>query len=82
MTYKEIEADELVIEYGTFGDEFYVILEGECEVMVPDLRIDEVKQITFEVKVFEERLKVTLQDIETYQGYLSEMMGSTEEDKG
>lgn len=36
MTYKEIKADEFVIQYGTFGDEFYVILEGECEVLVPD----------------------------------------------
>ena len=36
MHYKEAEADELVIEYGTMGDEFYVLLEGECEVLVPD----------------------------------------------
>ena len=36
MTFKELEADEMVIEYGSFGDEFYVILSGECEVMVPD----------------------------------------------
>ena len=36
MTYREADVDESVIEYGSFGDEFYVILEGECEVMVPD----------------------------------------------
>ena len=36
MTYKEKGVDEFVIEYGTYGQEFYVILEGECEVMVPD----------------------------------------------
>ena len=35
MTYKEVKKDEFVIEYGTTGDEFYLILDGECEVLVP-----------------------------------------------
>lgn len=56
MTYKELEADEVVIEYGSIGDEFYVILEGECEVCIPDQRVDEIKQIIFEIKVLEDRL--------------------------
>ena len=36
MHYKEAEQGDLIIEYGTKGDEFYVLLEGECEVLVPD----------------------------------------------
>lgn len=36
MSLKVATKDEFMIEYGTFGDEFYVILEGDCEVMVPD----------------------------------------------
>ena len=32
MHYKEAEQGDLIIEYGTKGDEFYVLLEGECEV--------------------------------------------------
>ena len=44
MTYKEKDEDEFVIEYGTYGTEFYVILEGECEVMVPGNKYrDEIK---------------------------------------
>ena len=73
MTYKEVEAGELVIEYGTFGDEFYVILEGECEVMVPDKRLEEVKNLAIESSVFEERLKDARNDIESLESYLQEL---------
>ena len=46
MTYKEMKADEFVIQYGTFGEEFYVVLEGECEVQVPDKNsIDQMKKV-------------------------------------
>ena len=36
LTFKNLSKNDMVIEYGTTGDEFYLILEGECEVMVPD----------------------------------------------
>ena len=36
LTFKNLRKNDMVIEYGTTGDEFYLILEGECEVMVPD----------------------------------------------
>ena len=32
LTYKEAKKDTLIIEYGMRGDDFYLILEGECEV--------------------------------------------------
>ena len=41
MTFKEARAEELVIECGADGDEFYLILEGECEVLVPAGESDE-----------------------------------------
>ena len=34
MHYKEAEEGDLIVEYGTMGDEFYVLLEGKCEVHV------------------------------------------------
>ena len=43
MNYKDGEQGDLVIEYGTTGDEFYVLLEGECEVLVPDTTTDDFK---------------------------------------
>ena len=36
FTYKSLKKDDFVIEFGTTGDEFYLILEGQCEVLVPD----------------------------------------------
>ena len=41
MHLKESNEGDLVIEYGTSGDEFYVLLEGECEVLVPDQNHDQ-----------------------------------------
>ena len=49
MTYKEVKKDEFIIECGTFGDEFYLILEGECEVLVPDKQSEVFKEINFEI---------------------------------
>ena len=36
LTYKELKRDDLAVEFGALGEEFYLILEGECEVLVPD----------------------------------------------
>ena len=47
MTFKEARAEELVIECGAEGDEFYLILEGECEVLVPAGDSDEFGQADF-----------------------------------
>ena len=47
MTYKEARAGELVIECGEEGDEFYLILEGDCEVLVPAGDSDEFGQADF-----------------------------------
>ena len=41
LTFKEVKKDEFVIEYGQAGDEFYIILEGQCEFLVPDQQDDE-----------------------------------------
>jgi len=49
MTYKEIKKDEFVIEYGSFGEEFYLIIEGEVEVLVPDISSEDFKKVDFEL---------------------------------
>lgn len=48
MTLKVAKKDEFVIEYGTFGEEFYVILEGDCEVLVPNQQTDDFQNVTKE----------------------------------
>lgn len=55
MHYKEAEAGDLIVEYGTMGDEFYVLLEGECEVLVPDqYNSDLFKKVNLEMRVMKE----------------------------
>ena len=49
VTYKEIKKDEFVIEYGSFGEEFYLIIEGEVEVLVPDISSEDFKKVDFEL---------------------------------
>ena len=63
MTLKEMKKDEFVIEYGSLGDEFYVILEGECEVTVPDSASNDLKEIEFELKVLTESLEKNLSEV-------------------
>ena len=43
MTYQEVEKDKFVMEYGQLGEEFFVILEGQCEIMVPDSKREEYR---------------------------------------
>jgi len=45
MTLKEVPKDEFIIQYGEIGDEFYVILEGECEILIPDKNSDDFKEV-------------------------------------
>ena len=73
MTFKQMRADEVVIDYGSFGDEFYVILEGEVEGMVPDKRVEEVKQMCFEANVWNDKLQEKIRDIESFECYLDEL---------
>ena len=51
MTFKEVKKDDFAIEFGTYSDEFYLILEGECEVLVPDKQNDDFKRVNFEMKM-------------------------------
>ena len=36
MNLLEMEKDEIVMEYGDIGQNFYLILQGEVEITVPD----------------------------------------------
>jgi CRP-like cAMP-binding protein len=44
LTYEQFKLDDRVFEHGTVGDKFYIILEGEVAVMVPNLEINKVKK--------------------------------------
>lgn len=35
MTLREVNEDQFVIEFGDRGDEFFLILEGDVEVLIP-----------------------------------------------
>ena len=74
MTYKEVKQDEFVIEFGTTGDEFYLILDGECEVLVPSQdQMTEFKQINFEMKVMHEKLKAMHEELNMMMSYQREL---------
>ena len=56
MTYKEVKQNEFACEYGTAGDEFYVILEGECEFLVPNEKDDEFKNVNRQIVSLSEKI--------------------------
>lgn len=69
MTYKEVNKDDFVIEYGTFGDEFYLILEGECEVLVPQRKDGILNIVNFELRSLKEKVKQHVKEIIAYEAY-------------
>ena len=73
MTFKELKQDEFVIEYGSFGEEFYVILEGECEILVPDTSSEDFKKVDFELKQLLDRIEKSVDEYELFQGYLEQL---------
>lgn len=74
MHYKESNKGDVVIEYGTFGDEFYVLLDGECEVLVPDQhQIDSFKQVNLEMRVMREQLEARVKEYEAFAAYKQQL---------
>ena len=73
MEYKEMKQDQFAIEYGTFGDEFYVVLDGEVEVMVPDTSSDTFKLLTREMRMMQEELKKVEEEIKSVEAYRDQM---------
>lgn len=69
MTLKEMKQDDFVIEYGSLGDEFYVIIEGECEILIPDGDGSEFKQIDFELKCCKQALEKNLSEVKLFSNY-------------
>lgn len=69
MTLKELKKDEFVIEYGSFGDEFYVIIDGECEVLIPERNGAALKEIDFKIKVLSESLEENLSEVDSFMAY-------------
>ena len=74
MTYKEVKQDDFVIEFGKTGDEFYLILEGECEVLVPSQdQMADYNQINFEMKVMHEQLTSMHEELNMMLRYQREL---------
>ena len=73
MTYKEVKKDDFVIEYGTFGDEFYVILEGLCEILVPDKASDEFKEVNFELRCLREQTDKLYSEVQLFLQYHTQL---------
>ena len=74
MTYKEAKKDDFIIEFGSYGDEFYVVLEGTVEVLVPDKASSDVyKKVCFEHGLLKSQLDGAAQEIETFQNYLDQL---------
>ena len=36
MHLRSLKAEDFVFEYGSLGEEFFLILEGEVEIQIPD----------------------------------------------
>lgn len=66
-TYQEKKKDDIIIEFGTFSDEFYLILEGQCEVIVPLKTNDDFKHTDFEMKMLLEQLNKNVSEIELFK---------------
>ena len=47
----------MIIEWGSFGDDFFLILEGECEVLVPDAKDTIFNDLDYEMNMLKDRLK-------------------------
>jgi len=43
-----------VLEFGDQGDEFFLIIEGQCEVLVPGDYVDEYKKVTNLMRAYSE----------------------------
>ena len=66
-----MKKDEFAIEYGSFGEEFYVILEGELEILVPDSSaVEEFKKVDFELKQLLDKIDKSVEEYELFQSYL------------
>jgi len=69
MSYKDIKRDEFVIEHGQHGDEFYLILEGECEVLVPDKQSTEFKEVTVQMRAFVDQVDKAFDEVHAFNDY-------------
>ena len=57
MTLKEVDQDEMIIEYGEMGEEFFLILDGEVEILVPGKYMEDYQAISFRINSIVSNLK-------------------------
>jgi hypothetical protein len=41
LSYKFMNANEIVFDYGDDGDKFFIVLDGVCDILVPVIMKDE-----------------------------------------
>ena len=74
FTYKTLKKDDFVIEFGATGDEFYLILEGQCEILVPDQQsLDAFKSVNIELKHLQGQLDRNIKEYETFKVYRAQL---------
>ena len=62
MTLRQVPKDEFVIQYGDDGEEFYVILSGDCEILIPDKKNLDLKDVEKQLGIMNDNLKHTFEE--------------------
>ena len=57
MSYKEYEKDEFVIEHGEKGEDFYLILDGCCEVLVPNKKDEAYRNVSYQARFYQDMVE-------------------------
>ena len=58
MSLRSIPAEHFVFEYGQLGDEFFLILEGEVEIQIPDKEnLGRYEQVKFDLSTKMEQVE-------------------------
>ena len=54
---RSVPKSEFVFEYGTYGTDYYFILDGQVEIQLPHKSaVEEFKEITFEIQTIKDKL--------------------------
>ena len=70
LTYKEAKKDTLIIEYGVRGDDFYLILEGECEVQLPDKSSNnDFNEVNYEIMCMKDSIEQSKKEVSIMKQY-------------
>lgn len=74
MVYRELDEGAFVIEYGAQGDEFFLILEGECEVLVPNKKDATYNEVNYHLRCFKDSVDNNYNEVKMFHSYKSQLM--------